>query len=111
MAAFRIGPDVVAKASLEVGIRRDGAAPERLHLNLFRFLAEAAPAFGLDPKLVEVAAIPALRVPEIAVLAIMNSRFELVDHHSVIRSPPLLDPKVLACPGHDRKSTRLNSSH
>src|SRR3546814_10581427 len=60
-----------------------------LPIYLFRFLAEAAPAFGLDPKLVEVAAIPALRVPEIAVLAIMNSRFELVDHHSVIRSPPL----------------------
>src|SRR3546814_10765645 len=46
-------------------------------------LAKTALALGLDPQLVDVAAIPALRIPEIAVPAIMDTCFELVDHHPI----------------------------
>src|SRR3546814_869571 len=83
MPAFRIRPEVVAEAGLDVEPRRDGAAPTRLHLGFLELLAKTALALGLDPQLVDVAAIPALRIPEIAVPAIMDTCFELVDHHPI----------------------------
>src|SRR3546814_2154512 len=103
MAALRIRPEIVTEACLEIEPGRDGAAPERLHFGFFRFLAEAALAFALYPKLVDVAAIPALRVPEIAIPAIVDTGFELVDHHSVRPHRALFGTKLLARLGHGRR--------
>src|SRR3546814_1836273 len=64
---------------MEVPPRVESTAPERLYLNAFQTLAEAALALGLEPEPVDIAAIPALRVPRITVLALADDCFELID--------------------------------
>src|SRR3546814_3826766 len=66
-------------------------------------LAKTALSLGLDPQLVDVAAIPALRIPEIAVPAIMDTCFELVDHHPIRPHFALFGAKLLASAGHGRR--------
>src|SRR3546814_3037098 len=74
-----LGTKIVTDACLEVPPRVESTAPERLYLNAFQTLAEAALALGLEPEPVDIAAIPALRVPRITVLALADDCFELID--------------------------------
>jgi len=46
---------------------------------VFRTRAEAAFTLGLDPEPVNVAAVPALRIPSVTVLALADDRFELIN--------------------------------
>src|SRR3546814_12963598 len=77
-----LGTKIVTDAGLEVPPRVESTAPERLYLHAFQTLAETALALGLEPAPVDIAAIPALRVPRITVLAIADACFELLtqDH-------------------------------
>src|SRR3546814_9835040 len=104
IAAIPAGTTIVTDAGLEVPPRVESTAPERLYLNAFQTLAEAALALGLEPEPVDIAAIPALRVPRITVLALADDCFELIDQDHAIFDIAMLLAK-------DRKSTRLNSSH
>src|SRR3546814_17929009 len=71
--------DLVTDAGLNVPPRVERTAPERLHFGALQTLAEAALTLGLEPEPVDIAAVPPLRVPRIAVLALADDRPELID--------------------------------
>src|SRR3546814_11996401 len=73
-ASIPAGTKIVTDAGLEVPPGVESTAPERMYLNAFQALAEAALALGLEPEPVDIAAIPALRVPRITVLALEIGR-------------------------------------
>jgi hypothetical protein len=101
----------VAEAELEVEPRVDRAAPQRLHFGHARASAERAFAFALQPELVDVAAIPALRVPGVAVAAVSDARLEPVDeqladpHRAMLLAQPSRASLHAAAPSSGRTVT------
>src|SRR3546814_8426413 len=81
MTALGVRSKVVANAGLEIEPRRDGAAPERLHFNLLRTLAEVPFALCLEPELIDIAAVPALSIPQIGLLTVRSE-----EHTSELQS-------------------------
>ena len=55
-----------------------GPAPQRLDLGSLNRLAETAFALGFEPELVDVTAVIALHIPQIAILARARTIFETV---------------------------------
>src|SRR3546814_16779989 len=74
----------------------------RSYLNAFQTLAEAALALGLEPEPVDIAAIPALRVPRITVLALADDCFELIDQDHATFDIAMLLANNFARGGHCR---------
>src|SRR3546814_10370540 len=79
VAAIRPGAKIVTDAGLKVPPRVERTAQERLHFGALQTLAEAALTLGLEPEPVDIAAVPALRVPRIAVLDLADDSLELID--------------------------------
>src|SRR3546814_14182894 len=99
MTALGVRLKVVANAGLEIEPRRDGAAPERLHFNLLRTLVEVPFALRLEPELIDIAAVPALSVPEIAVLTVADPRLQLIHHEPPGSALALVGTQILATGG------------
>src|SRR3546814_18867475 len=100
MTALGVRLKVVANAGLEIEPRRDGAAPERLHFNLLRTLVEVPFALRLEPELIDIAAVPALSVPELAVLSVADPRLQLIHHEPPGSELALAGTQILASGGH-----------
>src|SRR3546814_15474583 len=96
MTALGVRSKVVANAGLEIEPRRDGAAPERLHFNLLRTLAEVPFALCLEPELIDIAAVPALSVPEIGLLTVADPRLQLIHHEPQGSELALVGTQILA---------------
>ena len=64
----RLGFGIEADARLQIEEGADSAAVERLDLRILQRAADLAFAFGLEHEAIDVAAIPGLGIPDIAVL-------------------------------------------
>src|SRR3546814_9489626 len=78
-AAF--GFEIEPRARLKVEEGSDRAAVERLHLAVFQPAGKRALTLGLDHQLVNIAAIPALRVPGIAIGILAWTYLKPLDQH------------------------------
>ena len=78
-ARVRFGIEADARLQVEEGT--DGAAVKRLNLRIFQIAAELALALCLEDEAVDVAAIPALGIPDISGVAALGgkARFEPFD--------------------------------
>ena len=96
----RIRLEVVADPALNVEIRTDRAAVERLDFGFFDRTTDIALAFRLDPQPVDVAAIPGRTVPLITVAATASLVFRDVEHDLRILLPAVPRLEVMTSHGH-----------
>ena len=75
-----VGPEVLTHAGLNVPEGRDRAAVERLDFSLLELAAEVAFALGLPPEAIDVAARPALDVPEVGLAVVAEAGFEAIEN-------------------------------
>src|SRR3546814_2444146 len=75
---WTIRPVVLSSTRLKVEPWRDRPAPERLDLGILELAPDRAFALGLDPELVDIAAIPALTIPQIPVSPVPSPVLEPV---------------------------------
>src|SRR3546814_5329916 len=84
--------------------RTDTLFPYTTLFRSLQTLAEAALTLGLEPEPVDIAAVPALRVPRIAVLALADDRLELIDQDHAAFDIAMLLANHFARGGHCRSA-------